>query len=77
MSCARLQSNVRIGQRDKTTADVAAAMVTALVQAYLQALLLSAKSAADVAGLRERIVEFFEREMRATDAVTCPLCKDA
>jgi hypothetical protein len=52
-------------------------MVTALVQAYLQALLLSAKSAADVAGLRERIVEFFEREMRATDAVTCPLCKDA
>jgi GTP-binding protein HflX len=35
----------------------------ALAQAYPQALLLSAKSAADVAGLRERIVEFFEREM--------------
>jgi GTPase len=35
----------------------------ALAQAYPQALLLSAKSAADVAGLRQRIVEFFEREM--------------
>jgi GTP-binding protein HflX len=34
-----------------------------LAQAYPQALLLSAKSAADVAGLRERIVDFFEREM--------------
>ncbi|HXQ23522.1 MAG TPA: GTPase HflX [Candidatus Acidoferrales bacterium] len=34
-----------------------------LAQAYPQALLLSAKSPADVAGLRERIVEFFEREM--------------
>lgn len=35
----------------------------ALAQAYPQALLLSAKSAADIAGLRERIIEFFEREM--------------
>jgi GTP-binding protein HflX len=35
----------------------------ALAQAYPQALLLSAKSADDVAGLRERIVAFFEREM--------------
>ena len=35
----------------------------ALAQAYPQALLLSAKSAADVARLRERIVEFFERDM--------------
>ncbi len=35
----------------------------ALAQAYPEALLMSAKSAADVAGLRERIVEFFEREM--------------
>jgi GTPase len=34
-----------------------------LAQAYPQALLLSAKSAADVAGLRERIVACFEREM--------------
>ena len=31
--------------------------------AYPEALLLSAKSPADVAALRERIVEFFEREM--------------
>ena len=35
----------------------------ALARAYPEALLLSAKSAADVAGLRERIVELFEREM--------------
>jgi GTP-binding protein HflX len=35
----------------------------ALAQAYPQALLLSARSAADIAGLRERIVGFFEREM--------------
>jgi GTP-binding protein HflX len=34
-----------------------------LAQAYPEAVLLSAKSAGDVAGLRERIVEFFEREM--------------
>jgi len=35
----------------------------ALAEAYPQALLLSAKSAADVAVLGARIVEFFEREM--------------
>ena len=35
----------------------------ALAQAYPEAVLLSAKSAADVAALRERIVEFFERDM--------------
>ena len=34
-----------------------------LAQAYPQALLLSAKSSADVAALRERIVSFFERDM--------------
>ncbi len=34
-----------------------------VTQAYPHALLLSAKSAADVARLRERIVEFFERDM--------------
>ncbi len=35
----------------------------ALAQAYPQALLLSAKSPTDIAVLRERVVEFFEREM--------------
>ena len=34
-----------------------------LAQTYPEAVLLSAKSSGDVAGLRERIVEFFEREM--------------
>lgn len=39
----------------------------ALAQAYPDALLMSAKSAADVAGLRERIVAFFARELVEED----------
>ena len=34
-----------------------------MAQAFPEAVLLSAKSADDVAGLHARIVEFFEREM--------------
>ena len=47
---------------------------TALAQAYPQALLLSAKSAADIAGLRERIVEFFERDM-VEDEILVPYAR--
>ena len=46
----------------------------ALAQAYPQALLLSAKSAADVAGLRGRIVEFFERAM-VEDEILVPYAR--
>ncbi len=46
----------------------------ALAQAYPHALLLSAKSTADVAGLRERIVEFFEREM-VEDEILVPYAR--
>jgi len=42
---------------------------TALMQAFPDALLLSAKAADDIARLRDRIVEFFERDMVETEII--------
>jgi GTP-binding protein HflX len=46
----------------------------ALTRAFPEALLLSAKSAADIARLRERLVEFFEREM-VEDEILVPYAR--
>jgi GTP-binding protein HflX len=60
-----------LNKSDKLTAGQRAA----LAQALPEAVLLSAKSAADVARLRERIVEFFEREM-VEDEILVPYAHD-
>ena len=70
IDCADAPRLLVLNKSDKLTQ----AERAGLAQAFPEAALLSAKSADDVAGLRERIVEFFEREM-VEDEILVPYAR--
>jgi len=70
IDCADAPRLLVLNKSDKLVEEQRAA----LVQAFPDAVLLSAKSAADVARLRERIIEFFEREM-VEDEILVPYAR--
>ena len=70
IDCADAPRLLVLNKSDKLVEEQRAA----LAQTFPEALLLSAKSADDVARLRERIIEFFEREM-VEDEILVPYAR--
>jgi len=70
IDCADAPRLLVLNKSDKLVEEQRAA----LAQAFPEAALLSAKSSADVARLRERIIEFFEREM-VEDEILVPYAR--